>query len=258
MNRHITQSFGGGTQSVALLVLVAQGELPKPERIVMADTRHEGSATWAYLDEIVRPLVARLGIPLDIVSEPKSGQWVFSTRDGVEYMMLPAYTPTGKLSRPICSSRWKRRVINRHLRVMGYGSSRPVLQWLGMSFDELDRMKDSGRKWIKTAYPLVDLRLRRDEAIERVRRFGLPTPPRSSCYFCPNRTNSEWLDLYRNWPDDWAKAVETDKEIRDWDIKRGESGLWLHRDRVPLDQVDLEQPDDGQLELFPCGGYCGD
>lgn len=45
MKRHIVQAFGGGTQSVALLTLVAQGELPKPERIVMADTQHEGSGT---------------------------------------------------------------------------------------------------------------------------------------------------------------------------------------------------------------------
>jgi hypothetical protein len=57
-----------------------------------------------------------------------------------------------------------------------------------------------------------------------------------------------------NWPDDWAEAVKVDYAIRAWDKK---GGLWLHRDRVPLDKADLEKPETGQLELFPCGGYCG-
>lgn len=252
--RSIIQSFGGGTQSVALLVLVAQGVLPAPERIVMADTRHEGSATWAYLDEIVRPLVRYLDIPLDVVQA--DGVYIYTAKDGTETMTLPAFSNTGKLQ-AFCSHNWKRDIVLRHLRKLGYFHSRPVLQWFGMSLDEMHRMKDSGRKWIKHAYPLVDLRLRRDEAIERVRRFKLPVPPRSSCYFCPNRTNPEWLDLYHNWPEDWTKAVETDKAIRAWDIARGNGGLWLHRSLVPLDQADLERPDTGQLDLFPCGGYCG-
>lgn len=252
MDRSIIQSFGGGTQSVALLVLVAQGNLPEPERVIMADTRHEGSATWAYLDEIVRPLVARLGVPLDVVQA--DGEYIYAAKDGEETMTLPAFSNDGKLP-AFCSNNWKRDIIRRHLRSLSY---KRVSLWLGMSLDELHRMTGTGKKWIKHVYPLVDLRLRRDEAIERVRRFGLPAPPRSSCYFCPNRLNYEWLDLYHNWPDDWDKAVETDKEIRTWDIERGNGGLWLHRSLVPLDQVDLERPDDGQLNLFPCGGYCGD
>jgi hypothetical protein len=251
--RCVVQSFGGGTQSVALLVLVAQGKLPRTERIVMADTTHEGSATWIYFDETVRPLVERLGVPLDMIQA--DGQ-VFKVYVEQEYMQLPAYTLTGKLP-AACSNKWKRDLIRRHLRSLGYGPSKSVVQWLGMSFDELDRMRNTGLKWIEHAYPLVDLRLRRDEAIARVLDYGLPRPPRSSCYFCPNRTNDEWLDLYKNWPGDWAKAVKTDYEIRAWDTERGNGGLWLHRDRVPLDEVDLKKPDNGQLELFPCGGYCG-
>ena len=31
-------SYGGGTQSIAICILIAQGRLPKPERIIIADT----------------------------------------------------------------------------------------------------------------------------------------------------------------------------------------------------------------------------
>ena len=37
----IVWSFGGGVQSVAILVLVAEGKLPKPECVVMSDTGRE-------------------------------------------------------------------------------------------------------------------------------------------------------------------------------------------------------------------------
>lgn len=177
--RHIVQSFGGGTQSVAVLTLIAEGKLPKPERIVMADTTHESTVTWVYLDEIVRPLVDCLGIPLDIVQETK-GNYIYTAKDGNETMLLPAFTITGKLS-TFCSGEWKRDPVKRHLRKKGYGPNKPILQWFGMSFDELDRMRRSSRKWIQHGYPLVDMRLRRDEAIEQIRRFGLPVPSRSSC-----------------------------------------------------------------------------
>jgi 3'-phosphoadenosine 5'-phosphosulfate sulfotransferase (PAPS reductase)/FAD synthetase len=179
MVRHIIQSFGCGTQSVAILTLIAQGKLTRPERIVMSDTTYEATVTWDYLDEIVRPLTSHLGIPLDIVREA-DGNYIYTAKDGNESMLLPAFTLTGKLS-AFCSGEWKRDPVKRHLRKKGYGPSKPILQWFGMSFDELDRMRKSRRQWIQHGYPLVDMRLRRDEAIERIRRYGLPVPPRSSC-----------------------------------------------------------------------------
>lgn len=36
--RSLVWSYGGGVQSAAIAVLVLRGELPRPERVVMADT----------------------------------------------------------------------------------------------------------------------------------------------------------------------------------------------------------------------------
>ena len=53
-------SFGGGTQSTAVVELILQGKLTRPERIVMADTGREASETWDYATANVVPrLVAR-------------------------------------------------------------------------------------------------------------------------------------------------------------------------------------------------------
>ena len=48
-------SYGGGTQSAAICVLIAQGQLSRPERIVMADTGREASQTWDYLRDVINP-----------------------------------------------------------------------------------------------------------------------------------------------------------------------------------------------------------
>ena len=61
--RALTWSYGGGTQSVAIAVLVARGRLPRPELIVMADTGHERQRTWEYTARHVQQIVKMRLIP---------------------------------------------------------------------------------------------------------------------------------------------------------------------------------------------------
>lgn len=51
-------SYGGGRNSVAATVLIAQGRLPVPDYVVIADTGREAQSTWDYLEDIARPLLA--------------------------------------------------------------------------------------------------------------------------------------------------------------------------------------------------------
>lgn len=41
-------SYGGGVQTVAMVALVLQGRLPRPDMIVIADTSREKQSTWDY------------------------------------------------------------------------------------------------------------------------------------------------------------------------------------------------------------------
>lgn len=43
-------SLGGGTQSCALALMSAQGDLPKLDHIVFADTQGELPETYEYID----------------------------------------------------------------------------------------------------------------------------------------------------------------------------------------------------------------
>jgi len=242
--RPIIWSYGGGTQSVAIAVLVHQGRLPRPERIVMADTGREATETWDYLREVVEP---RLGLSVEIA--PHSLATV-DLESGNGDILMPMFTAQGKLP-TFCSTEWKQRVLSRYLREQGYGPANPVTMWLGISVDEVHRAKPAPISWWTNHWPLLwDVPLRRDECRALVKEAGLPDPPRSSCWMCPHRGNSQWKRLRDHYPADFQAAVELEAEIRTKD-----DGLYLHTSRVPLAEADLG---DDQGDLFPdCdGGYC--
>ena len=85
---------------------------------------------------------------------------------------------------------------------------------LGISTDEIQRMKDSRVPWIKHQFPLIDKKWSRQNCLHFYENIGLPKPPRSACYMCPYKSNKEWAHLKENCPEDWAKAVKFDKDVR--------------------------------------------
>ena len=100
-------------------------------------------------------------------------------------------------------------------------------------------MKPSGVKWQELHRPLLfDIPMTRAQCYEAVRRAGLPEPPKSSCWMCPYRGDAQWKRLKEHYPEDFAKAIQLDREISERD-ERG--GVFLHRKRVPLSEVDFSE-----------------
>jgi len=256
MTRAQVWSYGGGTQSVAIAVLLKRGLLPVPECVVIADTGREMSATWQYTEEVVAPLLARLGVTVERASHDLATVDLYGLNGD---LLIPAYTTReggrapGQL-RTLCSTEWKKRVVARYLRGKGYGPSRPVDTWIGISVDEVHRAKDSGVEWYHHRYPLLfDHPLRRAECISLVESEGLPTPPRSSCWMCPFKSNAEWRHLRDTAPEDWSRALAFDAEIR------GRDGhAFIHRSGTPLAAADLgDAAHQAQGDLWECAsGYC--
>lgn len=251
----IIWSYGGGTQSVAMAILVYQGKLPRPERVVMADTGREKSITWNYTAQYVRPLLAEIGLEIELASHELATVDLYGKNGD---LLIPAYTEKGKLP-TFCSNEWKQRVVRRYLRALGYGPRNPIVVWLGMSLDELGRMKPAGTQWVEHAWPLImDLHINRAQCKQTVEAFGWPTPPKSACFMCPFTTNTEWQRLKLNEPGDWTKAVALDIAIREHDTTHN---VFVHSSGKPLAEADLSVPDKPILPMFgemeDCdSGYC--
>src|SRR5438094_2242426 len=73
--RHVL-SYGGGVNSVALMILLTQEHAPLDE-VVFADTGGEVPETYAYLD-LTHEYLAAYSIPFTVVTRRKAGD-LYST-----------------------------------------------------------------------------------------------------------------------------------------------------------------------------------
>ena len=223
-------SYGGGTQTIAMCVLVATGKLPKPDYVIAADTGWEAPTTWQYADAYARPLLARVGLELHVAPHSLATVDVYAHNGD---LLMPAYTATGKL-RTFCSSEWKGYVVQRYAR-RALGITGPLVNWIGFSLDERHRVKNAdGRR-----YPLLDLMLTRADCVRIIEEAGLSPPPKSRCFVCPHQHAAEWLEIFDD-PALWEQACQLDDDIRANDEQ---GGVWLHESRRPLRELtraDLE------------------
>ena len=235
-------SSGGGVQSSAIAALIVKGEL-KPELACIVDTEREASTTWAYLDEIVKPELLKVGC--DLVRIPKSD---YATVDLYrnDDILIPAFTENGKLL-TFCSNEWKQRVMRR------WASDQGVIDadiWIGFTIDELRRVTTPTGKW-QNRYPLIEKRMTRGDCIALVESMGWPAPPRSSCWMCPNKTNSEWLEMKKHNHADFEKAVVFEQEIRLLDDE-----LTLSNGGQTLDKTDFNESQDDLFTGRCDSGMC--
>lgn len=246
-------NYGGGIQSVALCVLIARGVQPRPDHIVIADTGYEVASTWHYLEQHTQPLLASIGLAVEVAPHSLS-RYNLTDRHGG--LLIPAHTSTGQL-RLFCSANWKRDVVNRWMQEEH--SIRDMEKWIGFSLDERRRAKlRPERQGIAIRYPLIELALTRSDCKTIILSAGLPLPQKSRCWFCPHQSNEEWRALRDTSPPaDWGRACAFDEDWRDAMPYEAadDSRIWLHRSRVPLSAADLSRDglgDDGQCGLGMC------
>lgn len=257
-------SFGAGVQSSALLIMMDRGEIKPCDFAVFADTQSEPQEVVEWLARI-RQFVK---IPIYIATKGNIAQDMVDHFAGrlrrVGQAPLHALRDGKKgMLRRHCTKEYKIEVVDKfirkHLKYEPRQKMRHTIEVvMGISYDEMQRMREPQEKWKRFSYPLVDLKLRRADLIKYVEASGIGTPPRSACWFCPYKTNAEWKRLRDNSPPDWEKAVEFDRAIRRSVTPGLTSEFFVHRDAVPLDQADLNDGDENQISMLDeCEGMCG-
>ena len=246
----ITMSYGGGKQTVAMITMVLDGQLSKPDIIVMADTSREVTTTFEYLEQIVQPALRGINLKVEIVGHEYANRDI--TKGAGEAMLLPAFTrQSGKIGKmpTFCSNEWKQRPIRRWLKEKGVTDTDV---WLGISTDEAERMKSSGLQWYRHVYPLVELApMSRQACVNQVSRYGWEVPYKSRCWMCPNQSPAAWQQMKRLNNGDFDKAVELEKDIR-----QNDEHVYFHPLAIPLNEA-VEQSEK-QYDMFDgCdSGYC--
>lgn len=241
-------SLGWGVQSFTLAVMSALGDLPKVDYVIHSDTTHERQATYKLASRYTLWLEEH-GIPV-ITVKPDNAEII----DNFGGVMIPAYVENAGILKRQCTDKWKRAPMRRWLQAHRNGEK--VEQWMGISLDEFQRMRESDVKYITNVYPLIDMRMTRHDCVLYLQRHGIEVPTKSACVFCPFQHTTEWREVMDN-PVDFIKATYADESIRE---ARMPGKLYVHPARVPIARVDLRTEEDkGQLSLLDdeCSGMCG-
>lgn len=253
-------SLGAGVQSSTMALMAAHGDItPMPKAAIFADTQSEPQSVYKWLDWLEK----QLPFPVIRVTHGNllnEAVRVITTKHGTKRMGgWPPIFAIGDSGVPSpmmrqCTTEFKINPIRKALREF-----KPIIQWIGISFDEVHRMKPSRDNWITNRWPLIDLRMKRYDCLNWMNGKGYPEPPRSACIFCPYMRDREWLRLKNEEPESFKKAIWFEKEINIAKEQIGFIGdLRLHRSMKLINEVEFN-PHRNQINLFgnECEGMCG-
>jgi len=272
-------SFGAGVQSTALLLMSCKGILPKLDYAIFADTQWEPEEVYTHL-EWCENYAADYGIKVARVTNGNLRDDFTPTNrnDGGRFMAIPLYViqENGKPSmvRRQCTFQYKIKPVEKYMRreIMGLkpGQRAPkevvIQQWMGISWDEIQRAKASSDKWKENVFPFCNMPgdyfpkpIKRFQCIEWLEtNYPDIHVPRSACIGCPYHSNEEWRRIKEN-PKEWADAVDFDRTIRQGTNMDGEA--FIHRSCKPLEEVDLRSDVEKGQNVFgwddECDGMCG-
>lgn len=281
MNDFTYLSLGAGLQSSTIAEMIVEGELPRVDLALFADTGDEPDYVYAQVDYLKGRLKS-VNVPLETVT---IGNMLEHLREqDHRFVTMPIFTvdretgKAGKMKRQ-CTSEYKIAVIEKRVkqellkRGMATKDGRGISVngnkdnkvyeiecWLGISLDEaVSRMKENPEWWVDNRWPLIEMKMKRHDCALWLQRKGLPFPKKSSCRVCPFHSDAHfrWMKEYR--PEDWQHVVEFDHWLRDGNgnlTASAKGELYLHSQCVPIDEANLDsEQDKGQMDFCDEGYY---
>jgi len=168
-------SLGAGVQSSTLALMIEKGEIENVSAAIFADVKGEPKAVYDWLNYLKKQITK---FPIYIVSYRDLKQDILDASKGeFKAFTAPFYTKnleTGKkgMLRRQCTADYKIKPVLKKIReLLGLkkGEKRKegteVELLMGISKDEVQRMKINPIKYIKNIYPLIDKDFRRTHCL---------------------------------------------------------------------------------------------
>jgi len=257
-------SLGAGVQSSVMALMAGMGKItPMPDCAIFADTQFEPKEIYEHLDWLTHVLP----FPVHVVTAGNIKEDTLLNRNtsGGSYISMPLFSNESSIGRRQCTREYKLEPIRKKTRELlglkkGERANEKVCEtWIGISTDEMQRVKDSQYGYIKNRYPLLELGMKRRDCHKWFEQyFPHKKLKRSACIACPLNNNSSWRNMKLNDPDNFKIALDFDEKIRHLHRDKN-SKYYVYQGRVPLKDADLSTAEDkGQLNfLDECEGMCG-
>lgn len=207
-------SFGGGTNSAALLIGLYKHHIPV-DLITFADTGAEQPHTYEFI-AVMNKWLAERGMPeITVVQNvDRNGDRLSLETECLRSHTLPSIAygykrcshkhkigPQEKFCNhyPPCREVWQRgEKVNRYI---GYDAGEIKRYEHSRKYNETD-------KKYSNHYPLIEnWHWSRNDCVREIEAAGLPQPGKSSCFFCPSMKRQEILTLKERYPDLFQRAV---------------------------------------------------
>ena len=265
-------SLGAGLGSAGLCLMLEAGLMPGtplPEVAIFADTMAEPSHVYDTLTWLQN----RVSFPIVTVScgDLRSDTWkqILGTGPTVKhtkstgFVDIPVFSDRGPMKRQ-CTDGYKISVIHRAYREYFETklSALQIDQYIGISIDEVSRVKPSQVTYITNKYPLVDHRISRQDIFHFMEN-NFPGHPvrRSACFFCPYHSIAEWKEIRTLYPDLYQEAIDMERKLKEMPkgpfyLYKGKYGLGLESS---MDQADKQGMlwHEGDQFTNECEGHCG-
>ena len=99
-----------------------------------------------------------------------------------KFVQIDSKIPEGSEQRsPVCTKKFKVEPVRRYLRSIGV---KKAIKYLGMTYEEKNRVRENSVKWIENQYPLVGLKWKREDCCKYLLDNIGFVPPRSGCTIC--------------------------------------------------------------------------
>lgn len=264
MTTPLVVSYGGGINSTAMLVGMVERGI-RPDAILFADTGGEHPHTYEFIGAVNAYCEAN-GLPsISILkykpTRPGSVAWNSLEQECVERGQLPSLA----YGFHKCAAKWKATPQEKWLAAWDVGQAtvaagQLIRKAIGFHRDEAHRRKDHIQDpGTVKVYPLLEWGWAQRDCLAAVERAGLPTPRKSSCFFCPASTKHQVRALAREQPALFQRALAIEDSARTAGNLQTVVGLgrhWTWRSVAEADACQLDMFRDTQET--PCGCYDGD
>lgn len=250
-------SLGAGKQSSYMLLNALENKFEfYPNFAIFSDTGCEPKYVYEYFEWLRLHVKKKYNFDIIIVS---AGNLV---NDVIDYIngnrkraaSLPLKLYNGGIIMRQCTYDYKIAPLRKHLQKVR--NSEIVNLWIGISLDEMERMKKSNVKYIKHYYPLVEYRITIDQIIKYFKDEKLKEPGKSACLICPFHSDQYWRMFKKQFPDEFSSVCDFDDKIRNYPNLRSQTYLSNHR--KPLRDIDFSYSNSLFPELIEdCDGLCG-
>ncbi|MFV2057336.1 MAG: phosphoadenosine phosphosulfate reductase [Thiohalomonadales bacterium] len=236
--------YGGGINSTAMIVEMVNRGI-SIDLILFADTGGEKPHTYKFIKTFNKWLKSNGCLEVTRVqTQDINGSYI-----SLEYRCLITDSlPSKAYGFSSCSDKYKIRPQNKYINNWSpakeeWKAGRKINKYIGFDAGESHRNKKYSDDKYNFVAPLIAWDYDREYCIRIIADEGLPSPGKSSCFYCPHNKKHEILEIQREYPELMRRALKMESNANLTTIKGlGRRFSWREflDGQVPDDMPDVE------------------